>query len=178
VDVSHGGDIFSLDMYYGSATGIPEETAGLNHLGNPVRDEITYVNDDPAQGYASNSGGILLPGVNADGSENTTMAPADYYGGAYYWGNATRNPAQTHVYDGSYVKLREVALGYRLPKGILGNTFQNVGLSIVGNNLWIIDKNVPHGDPESGLGAGNGQGYLSGAYPAVRTVGFKLDLGF
>jgi hypothetical protein len=179
VDVSRGGDIFSLDMYYGSATGIPEETAGVNHLGNPVRDEIVQNDpDDVTQGYAENSGGILLPGVNADGSQNTIMAPADYYGGAYYWGNATRNPAQTHVYDGSYVKLREVALTYRFPRGILGNAFQNVGLSVVGNNLWIIDKNVPHGDPESGLGAGNAQGYLSGAYPAVKTIGFKLDLGF
>ena len=82
------------------------------------------------------------------------------------------------IYDGSYVKLREVALTYRLPNGILGNTFQNIGLSLVGTNLWIIHKNMPYADPESGLGAGNGQGYLSGAYPTIKSVGFKLDLGF
>jgi hypothetical protein len=44
--------------------------------------------------------------------------------------------------------------------------------------LWIIDKNLPYSDPEAGLGAGNAQGYISGAYPTLRTVGFKLDLDF
>lgn len=175
IDVSHGGEIFSLDMYYGQATGIPEHTAGLNDLGNPIRDMIT---GDAASGYGEDSGGILFDGVQADGSENTVRARADYYGGAYYWGNATRNPSQMNIYDGSYVKLREVALRYALPDGILGDAFQNVALSLVGTNLWIIDKNVPYADPESGLGAGNGQGYLSGAYPTIKTVGFKLDLGF
>jgi hypothetical protein len=83
-----------------------------------------------------------------------------------------------NIYDASYVKLREVALTYNLPKSILGNTFQNIALSIVGNNVWIIDKNLPYSDPESGLGAGNGQGYLSGTYPTNRTLGFKVDLSF
>ena len=48
---------------------------------------------NPAAGYASNSGGIIFPGVQADGSVNTVRARADYYGGAYYWGNATRQPS-------------------------------------------------------------------------------------
>lgn len=179
LDVSMGGDIYSLDMHYGQGTGLPEETAGLNELGNPIRDAVVFVNpDDPTQGYAENSGGIIFDGVQADGSTNTVRARADFYGGAYYWGNAARQPAQMTVYDGSYVKLREVALTYNLPNGILGNAFQNVALSVVGNNLWIIHKNVPHADPESGLGAGNGQGYLSGTYPTVKTLGFKVDLSF
>jgi TonB-linked SusC/RagA family outer membrane protein len=179
IDVSRGGDIFSLDMYYGQATGLPEHTAGLNELGNPVRDEVVPVDpDDLTQGYSENSGGILFDGVQADGSKNTIRAAADFYGGAYYWGNATRNPSQMNIYDASYVKLREVALTYRFPKGILGNAFNNIALSVVGNNLWIIHKNLPYSDPESGLGAGNAQGYLSGTYPSIKSLGFKLDLGF
>lgn len=175
IDVSHGGDIFSLDMYYGQSTGLPEHTAGLNDLGNPIRDMIT---GDAVNGYGEDSGGILFEGVQADGSENTVRASADYYAGAFYWGNATRQPAQMHVYDGSFVKLREVALTYTLPKTILANAFNNISLSVVGNNLWIIDKNLPHSDPESGLGAGNGQGYLSGTSPTIKSLGFKVDLSF
>ena len=179
VDASHGGDVFSLDMHYGQGTGIPKETAGLNELGNPIRDAVVFnVPGDPTQGYAANSGGILWDGVQADGSANTIRARADYYGGAYYWGNATRNPEQMTVYDASYVKLREVALTYNLPKKLLGHVFQGASFSVVGRNLWIISKNVPYADPESGLGAGNGQGYLSGSFPTIRTVGFKLDLNF
>lgn len=166
IDVSRGGDIFSLDMHYGQGTGISANTAGLNELGVPIRNDV-------AEG-----GGILFEGVQADGSENTVRARADYYGGAYYWGNAARNPEQMTVYDASYVKLREVALTYNLPTNILGNVFQRASVSLVGRNLWIIDKNLPYADPESGLGAGNAQGYTSGAYPTMRTVGLKVDLDF
>ena len=121
---------------------------------------------------------MILPGVQDDGSVNTVRARADYYGGVFYWGNATRNPSALTVYDAGYVKLRELSIGYSLPKTILPNVFQRATLSLVGRNLWIIDKNLPYADPESGLGAGNAQGYSSGAYPTLRTLGFKLDLDF
>lgn len=166
IDVSRGGDIFSLDMHYGQGTGISANTAGLNELGNPIRDAV------------GEGGGVLFDGVQADGSKNTVRARADYYGGAFYWGNADRNPEQLTVYDASYVKLREVALTYNLPTTVLGNVFQRASVSLVGRNLWIIDKNLPYADPESGLGAGNAQGYTSGAYPTMRTVGLKVDLNF
>jgi TonB-linked SusC/RagA family outer membrane protein len=180
VDMSQGGEIYSLDMHYGQGTGIPVETGGLNDLGNPIRNPVVFNEPgNPAAGYASNSGGIIFPGVQADGSVNTIRARADYYGGAYYWGNATRQPSSMTVYDASFAKLREVAITYRLPKTLLGgNVFQNASLSAVGSNLWIINKNVPHADPESGLSAGNSQGYLSGSYPTMRTYGFRLDLTF
>lgn len=179
IDVSRGGDIFSLDMHYGQGTGISANTAGLNDLGNPLRDPVVLIDpNDPSQGYAENSGGIILDGVQADGSKNTVRARADYYGGVFYWGNAARNPEQLTVYDASYVKLREVALTYTLPSTFLGNVFQRAAVSLVGRNLWIIDKNLPYADPESGLGAGNAQGYTSGAYPTLRTIGLKVDLDF
>jgi hypothetical protein len=71
-----------------------------------------------------------------------------------------------------------VSLTYKLPSNILGNIFQSAALSVTGRNLWIINKNLPYADPEAGLGAGNGQGFISGAYPSTKSVGFKLDLSF
>lgn len=179
IDMQKGGDVYSLDMHYGQGTGISANTAGNNELGNPVRDPVVMNEPgNPAAGYASNSGGILFEGVNPDGSENIRRVRADFYGGGFYWGDATRNPASMTVYDASYVKLREVAIGYTLPSTFLSNVFQKATISLVGRNLWIIDKNLPYSDPEAGLGAGNAQGYISGAYPTLRTVGFKLDLDF
>ncbi|MAU71909.1 MAG: SusC/RagA family protein [Pseudozobellia sp.] len=171
IDVQKGGDVFSLDTYYGQGTGLPYYTAGLNELGNPVRDPVT---DGP------DSGGILNEGVTEDGQPNTTRATADFYGGVFYWGNATRNPAALNVYDASYVKLRELALTYKMPvtKWMSNSFFSAASVSLVGRNLWIIDKNVPFADPESGLGAGNVQGYLSGSYPTLKTVGLNLNLEF
>ena len=166
IDASQGGNVFSLDTYYGQGTGLPDYTAGLNELGNEIRSPV------------ADGGGVINPGVLADGSPNTVRSPATNYGQNYYWGNGSRNPAALHVYDASYVKLREASLSYRLPKTVLGKYVQNITVSVVGRNLWIISKHVPFADPESGLGAGNAQGYLSGSYPTVRNVGFRVQLDF
>ena len=167
IDIQKGGDVYSLDMHYGQGTGLPDFTTGLNDLGNPIRNTL------------ANGGGVILPGVTADGAPNTTRARTDYYGGIWYWGNSSRNPAALTVYDASYIKLRELTLSYNLPVSKWSNGSITKGsLTLIGRNLWIIDKNVPFADPESGLGAGNAQGYLSGSFPTLRTVGLNLNLEF
>ena len=165
VDVRSGGQIFSLDRYYGLAIGQSPETAGLNDLGKPSRLPI-------AEG-----GGVIVPGVLADGSPNTIRVPNDQYGLYGY----RRNPAAGFVYDASFVKLREVALTFSLPKAMLArmSLLKAVDFSIIARNLWIIYKNTPFSDPEDSLGSGNlGQGYQSGSYPATRTLGANLRLSF
>ena len=167
IDIQKGGDVYSLDMHYGQGTGLPDFTTGTNDLGNPIRNTL------------ANGGGVILPGVTADGAPNTTRARADYYAGIWFWGNSSRNPAELTVYDASYIKLRELTLSYDLPvsKWTKGS-ISGGSLTLIGRNLWIIDKNVPFADPESGLGAGNAQGYLSGSFPTLRTVGLNLNLEF
>ena len=166
VDIRHGGDVFSLDQYYGLATGLYPETAGLNDLGNPSRNPVTTGGD---------SGGFIRPGVQADGQVNTVRASNDSQ--AYGYG---RNPDAAFVYDASYIKLREVAITYSLPKRVLVKLgpVKGVDFSLVGRNLWIIHKNLPYADPEEGVSAGNAQGFQGGAYPSTRTFGFNVKLRF
>ena len=176
VDMSQGGHIWSLDMYYGLATGLYPETAGNNDLGNPVRDPIVWVDpSDHSKGYASNSGGFINPGVNPDGSVNKTRISAANYGSFGY----LRVPDKAFSYDASYVKLREVSLSYSLPSSMLQKIFiKGVDLSIVGSNLWIISKHLPYADPESGLGSGNLMGFSTGSLPTTKDVGFNIKLTF
>jgi TonB-linked SusC/RagA family outer membrane protein len=176
VDVQHGGDVFSLDLWYGMGTGLYKETAGLNDLGNPKRDPIVWVNpDDESQGYASNSGGTINEGVTEDGTPNTVRVSNQNYG-ADGW---AVSPNKRFVYDASFVKLRELSLTYRLPKRVLNNTFiYGASLSFVGSNLWIIHKNLPYADPEASQSSGNIQGWQSGVMPATRNFGFTLNLQF
>jgi hypothetical protein len=173
MDMQMGGSIFSLDMYYGLATGLFKETAFINDLGNPVRD-IIVTNDDGT--YASTSGGFINEGVNPDGSENATRIRADRYGAQGY---ARGLPDIAFVYDATYVKLREISLSYKIPSKSLEKTFlRGVEFSLIGSNLWILYKDLPYADPESGLGAGNLQGYSVGALPATRDFGFNVKLNF
>ena len=163
VDVRHGGDVFSLDMYYGLATGLYPETAGNNDLGHPSRDPL------------ANGGGVILPGVTADGKPNITRIANEY--GTYGY---VVVPSAGFVYDASYVKLREAVINYSLPKKLVSSLapFKGIDVSVVGRNLWIIHKNLPYADPEETVSSGNLQGYQGGAYPTVRTLTLNLKLRF
>jgi TonB-linked SusC/RagA family outer membrane protein len=86
---------------------------------------------------------------------------------------------ERYVYDASYVKLREVSLTYRLPTSWLENVpIEDVGVSALGRNLWIIHKNAPHIDPETTLNTGNVSGIESNQIPPARTFGFKTTVTF
>lgn len=165
VDISQGGDLYSVDMKYGLATGLFEETAGLNEQGNPKRDLVE-----------DGGGMIYSDAVYADGTPNDTYVEAyDWFSGWLY----DYLPTAYHVYDASYVKLREISFGYNIPSKLLAKTqISRINISIVGRNLWIIHKNMPYYDPEASLSAGNIQGIADGAYPSTRTLGFNLSIGF
>lgn len=162
IDMRKGGDLFSLDLYYGMATGIYPETAGLNANGKEIRTPV------------ADGGGLIMEGVKADGSENTTYVSAVNFGSQGY----ARNPAAGFIYDASFVKLREVNLTWDLPTRWFGSSIRGLALGVYARNPWIIHKNMPYADPEEGISAGNVQGYQGGAYPSVRTFGVNLNAKF
>jgi hypothetical protein len=164
IDTRQGGDVFSLDQYYGQATGMYPETAGLNDLGNPLRNSN------------ADGGGIIRQGVDATGKPNTVRASANYFGAYGY----RYSPAAGFVYDASYVKLREASISYALPQKQMAklHPFKGIDFSLIGRNLWIIHKNLPYSDPEENISAGNLQGYQGGAYPTTRTFTFNVKLRF
>lgn len=176
IDAQMGGQFFSLDTWYGYATGLYDFSAGNNENGNPVRAL-------PADGGGLFiDGTVVQTGTDADGnpiSDGTPNTEAFYAADVYNSLGYVYAPNALHVYDATFVKLRELSLTYSLPRAIVGKTpFQALDFSLVGRNLWIIYKASPYSDPESGLSAGNFQGYQSGAYPAVKEVGFSLNAKF
>ncbi|WP_373708082.1 SusC/RagA family TonB-linked outer membrane protein [Kaistella sp.] len=156
IDIRHGGDVFSTDMYYGLATGLPEETA----VG-----DIREV-------------GVVWPGVNPNGQVNTTNTSNPSAFGSL--DGYSRMPNSRFVYDGSYVKLREASIGYSLPQTFLAGTFiRDAKISLVGRNLWIISKNLPYADPENMVGGGNrAYGWSIGSLPTTRDIGLNVTLKF
>ena len=163
IDIQEGGDFFSLDTYYGFATGIYDRSAGLNSLGNPKRDRV------------ADGGGVLLDGVYADGTQNTTFTEHHNYRNPFGYKTGIQ---EQHVWDASYVKLREIRLAYNIPTSVFGGFVNSASLSLIGKNLWIISKNSPYSDPEFGLSAGNITGYQSGAPLGVKEIGASLKLQF
>lgn len=161
IDIQHGGNVFSLDQYYGESSGLYPNTAGLNDKGNPLRNTL------------DEGGGFINPGVNEDGEKNDIRVDASEQGEFGY----AAYPDSEFVYDAGYVKLRELSITYDLPDEVLKNSFiEGVQFSLTGENLWIIHKNVPFADPEAGISSGNSQGVLIGAMPTFRQYGFNVKV--
>ena len=162
IDFQQGGSVFSLDNWYGVGTGMYVETADNNDLGNPQRDPV------------SEGGGIILDGVKEDGSPNDIRIESDIF--AEGW---VSSPNARFVYDANYIKLRELVFTYSLPKSLMNRSpLAGASISFVGSNLWIINKSLPHADPEANQGAGNIQGWQSGVMPSTRNFGFSINLQF
>jgi TonB-linked SusC/RagA family outer membrane protein len=184
LDIRHGGDVWSLDQWYGEGTGMYPITAGVNELGNPKRDPAyAYDEDGKRLNLLPNPGGVLFPGVKADGTPNDVRAENVDGNGATAYGYPGNPPRAMYIYDGSYIKLREVALTFGLPQSFVSKlrAFKAIDLSLIGRNLWIIHKNMEYSDPEEGLSSGvssGAGGYQSGAYPAVRSYGFNVKFRF
>jgi TonB-linked SusC/RagA family outer membrane protein len=171
LDWKKGGDVFSLDQAYGQDTGLYTSTAGTNDLGNPVRNSL------------ADGGGYINKGVMLDGNGNyvTNTTRVDAYNSsensALGYG-ISANPAKAYVYDASYIKLRELGFSYSLPSKFLNKNIKDLTFSLIGNNVWILHKNLPDADPEAGTSAGNVQGYQSGVMPSVKVYSFNVKLKF
>ena len=166
IDMQKGGDIWSLDQSYGQATGLYFEGAENNDLGLPMRNTI------------ANGGGVIHPGVQADGTPNTIRtATPNQYGNIMGY---RRGPNSAYLYDAGYVKLREANITFNMPdKYVEKMNLVAMKISLVGSNLWIIDKSLPYADPESGLSAGNlSNAYSVGSLPTTRNIGANVTIKF
>ncbi|MGE0770892.1 MAG: SusC/RagA family TonB-linked outer membrane protein [Cyclobacteriaceae bacterium] len=91
---------------------------------------------------------------------------------------------EVNVYDGTVIRLREISLGYSLPKSLLSKTpFGSVNISVSGRNLWWNAPNVLEDlnlDPEvlGGTSGTNVQGFEYGTTPTTRRYGVNLNLTF
>lgn len=181
VDFQVGGQFFSTTRMFNAYSGLGAETVGNNALGNPVRDPLTDQSGNPIAGASialsdagSNSGGILVEGVSASGEPlSVIVEPQTYYGRLF-------GVHERWLYDASFIKLREVSLGYNIPKKALGKLpVQSLKLSVIGRNLWLIDSKVDGIDPSEILpGANNLVFEERGGLPGVRSIGAKLTVGF
>jgi TonB-linked SusC/RagA family outer membrane protein len=182
IDASIGGSLYSGTNATGTYTGVLASTL-------PGRDAahggLTYYypgNDRsllPVQGGTTPSGetiyedGLIAKGVTADGKENAKLVPAVQYYKALY------DIDEQFVYKSSYVKLREVRLGYTLPEAWIKKIgLVSATIALVGRNLWIIHKDVPNIDPENAFTAGNAQGLEDLTLPTTRSYGFNINFKF
>lgn len=172
LDIRVGGDIFSMSnmtMYLQGAH--PATVAGRDSWNQYSKERRAA--EDAGQNpdnVPQNGRGYVGEGVNEAGAANTVpVNPSNY------WGKIGNNIPKPFIYNGGFVKLRDVGINYTLPKSLFKKLpVQSITVGIIGRNLWIIQKDTPNIDPESNYNNGNGQGFEYGSLPGRKRFGFNV----
>ncbi|WP_348799959.1 SusC/RagA family TonB-linked outer membrane protein [Flavobacterium adhaerens] len=181
VDMKFGMDVYSMTNSLAATKGLLDVTTEGRDAYNAARaqamasdpnfNQATWI---PTAGYVAN--GVVNTGTaqNPVYEKNTTpVNPQDY------WNSVFNNTPAPFVYDASYVKLREVSLGYTFPKSVFsGAKINSVYVSAFARNLFTFNNDLPNVDPESMYTSGNGQGFEYGSLPFRRSYGFNLKVTF
>src|SRR5690606_6334481 len=108
----------------------------------------------------------------------TTAVPV--YSSTYY-STLANNVSRLFVQDASFIKFRQLALGYTFPSKMFNNVVKSLNLSLVARNLFTIMKKTDNIDPEgnfSSTAGGLTQGLELGGVPPVRSIGINLNVKF
>lgn len=106
------------------------------------------------------------PGSNPDAKNSQ--------GGTSYF-KWSRESSERYVYDGSYVWLKTITLGYTLPR--LKSVLSNARIFVTGNNLFLFTK-YPGNNPDAGVRSTTELNNDDESYPVPRTVAAGLKLNF
>ncbi|MDR0939512.1 MAG: TonB-dependent receptor [Mediterranea sp.] len=174
---SVGNDVFNA---------LGRELTGMGYWTNQLRDAMDYARlapIDPNKQYPVTTGGVTINNWFEDADNVVVTNPGTMMSragqGLPY--NNTRISSK-YIEDGSYLRFKNIMLGYTLPKALL----RKVGLSNVRvycniQNLWTI-TGYSGFDPEVGANSQDATGYTfgfdMGRYPSPRTVSFGANISF
>ena len=171
-DMTKGGDLYSVTNSSMLGRGVTMDT----------EDRVTGwvipgVYGDAVTGKAIQNNGKNIP-------NHTRITTNDLYfspnGGNTF---AINTASEWNVYDATVYRLRELSIGYQLPKDIFKNArISSVTLSLTGRNLWYMAPGFPKNsnfDPEtSSFGSSSIQGLEFSAAPTTRRFGVNLNVTF
>ncbi|HEX5437076.1 MAG TPA: SusC/RagA family TonB-linked outer membrane protein [Gemmatimonadaceae bacterium] len=152
LDIHRGGSVFSISNMFGQYSGVFRET--LRGRENDW--------DDP---------GIVLKGIDqSTGAANATRVTAEQYFQSLF------EIHEPFIYDDSYIKLRELRVGFNFPQRWAGYLHaSSASIAFVGRNLWTHTK-LPNIDPEFSYTTGNVQGMEFAALPNPKSFGVNLRI--
>ncbi|MGZ5219805.1 MAG: SusC/RagA family TonB-linked outer membrane protein, partial [Chitinophagaceae bacterium] len=139
--------------------------------------------------YTENRNDIkVFEGVRADGTPNTkpvwlgqgTGPDGVNYGSAGYYRAVYRGITENFVEDASWIRLRNLSLGYTIPGKLLKKgIIKGATVTFTGNNLALITDYTGFDPESSSTSAGSNVDAFSGfTYPALRSYLVSLNINF
>jgi len=181
LDMKFGMDVYSMTNSVAATKGLLDVTTEGRDAYNAARAQAAASDPNfniqswvPTAGYVAN--GVVNTGTAQNPNYVRNEKPVDPQA---YWTNVFDNTPAPFIYDASYVKLREVSLGYTIPKSVFeGAKINSIYISAFARNLLTFSKDLPNIDPESMYTSGNGQGFEYGSLPFRRSYGFNIKVTF
>lgn len=176
-DVKVGADLYSMSMRSAYETGKATETLEGRDEWYRSEENRKAANMTLDQWRAAGKcEGYVVPGVidNGDGTYRTNDIAINPES---YWKSVSRDVPSLFIYDNSYVKCREITFGYTFPEKWLGKYVKGLNVSFVARNPFIVWKNIPNIDPDSGYNT-SGLGLEYGSLPSRRSYGFNVNVKF
>jgi len=157
IDAIVGGDILSFTQAAYKSAGMLKETGVDRDQPRVIPGVIAVQNSDGTTSYRQNN-------IQIDAQS--------------YWSNQGLQ-SDLNIFDGTHFTLREVTIGYALPKELLAHTpFGGASISLSGRNLFYYAPNANFFPEVNTQGAGNIRSLdLQGA-PSVRSYGAYLRFTF
>jgi TonB-linked SusC/RagA family outer membrane protein len=172
-DWKKGGDIYSVTMTSLLGRGVTKDTEDREH---------SWI----IPGVYGKPDGTLYYDANGNTIRNRTGVTTNdlyFYPGGTETTFAINAASEFEIWDATVFRLREITLGYELPKKWVEKVkMGRVNISVYGRNLWYFAPNVPtytRFDPEiNGFGSTNVQGIDLSCAPTGRRFGVNLKLTF
>ncbi|MET3113554.1 TonB-linked SusC/RagA family outer membrane protein [Pedobacter sp. CG_S7] len=166
IDFQKGGQFFSWSKMLAVKSGQAAVTAAINENGKNIREPL------------ANGGGINVNGISAiTGQEVNAFVDAR----TYYRTNLGTRIYDEWLYDASYIKMRELSIGYSFDNNVLKKTpFKSVKVALIARNPFMIWQKAPKGLDPSELSSGSADisWIEKGELQTVRSYGVNLNLSF
>lgn len=187
MDFRHGGMVFNMPYQYMMGRGSLTES---NKYRDAAHGGLTYYLDDnnnvvPAgvapAGKVLYDDGMILKGVKEDGTPNDKMISAmRWYNWTYNWGADDVTYYDHSMFNNSYLKVREIVIGYNFPKSITEKFHcQRLQISAYARNPFYIYKNMPIFDAEAtDATSWIEQTWIGGSTVTTRSFGVALRASF
>ncbi|WP_420146770.1 hypothetical protein [Spirosoma sp.] len=191
-DFRVGGHIMPTGINWMTSRGLTEESltamdaehGGLRYYKDANGKGIATTGNAGPNGEAVYNDGMLMDGVLSTGEKNANIvSQATYYNATYNWGGPQYGNARYELYvkENTYIKMRELSLGYRIPASITRKIgTQNLTLSVFGRNLFFIYRTIKDIDAEQTNSSTRWTENINNAgnSPAFRTMGVMLRASF
>ncbi|HEY0653274.1 MAG TPA: SusC/RagA family TonB-linked outer membrane protein [Chryseosolibacter sp.] len=193
MDFRYGGHVMptainwmvSRGLLEESLNNMDEEHGGFAYYEDASGNRFRATGTQGPNGETVYHDGMLLEGVNANGEPNTYIASAtEYYWVVYNWGGPQYSPNtryELYVKENSYIKMREIALSYTLPRTIASKIrATNIQLSVFGRNLFYVYRTLKDLDAEQTTAGSRWYQNLTnvGTNPSARTIGGSVRVSF